>query len=85
MLFKIDKYIIKAFLPTFAICMFAVCGIYIVIDVIQKLDDFIEMGSKAFCDGRTLLCAYGAGICITTISGYNPDRSESGSCKVCKE
>ena len=48
MLFKIDKYIIKAFIPTFAICMFAVCGIYIVIDVIQKLDDFIEMGSKAF-------------------------------------
>ncbi|MFQ5686275.1 MAG: LptF/LptG family permease [Candidatus Scalindua sp.] len=48
MLFKIDKYIIKAFLPTFVICMFAVCGIYIVIDVIQKLDDFIEMGSKAF-------------------------------------
>jgi len=48
MLFKIDKYIIKAFVPTFIICMFAVCGIYIVVDVIQKLDDFIEMGSKAF-------------------------------------
>ncbi len=48
MLFKIDKYIIKTFVPTFIICMFAVCGVYIVIDVIQKLDDFIEMGSKAF-------------------------------------
>lgn len=48
MLFKIDKYIIRAFIPTFALCMFAICGIYIVVDAIQKLDDFIEMGSKAF-------------------------------------
>ena len=48
MLYKLDKYIIQAFIPAFIVCMFAVCGIYIVIDVIQKLDDFIEMGSKAF-------------------------------------
>ncbi len=48
MLFKIDKYIIKAFIPSFVICMFAICGIYIVVDAIQKIDDFIEMGSSAF-------------------------------------
>ncbi|GAX62683.1 permease [Candidatus Scalindua japonica] len=48
MLFKIDKYIIKAFVPSFIICMFAICGIYIVVDAIQKIDDFIEMGAKAF-------------------------------------
>jgi LPS export ABC transporter permease LptG len=27
--------------------MFAICGIYIVVDAIQKIDDFIEMGAKA--------------------------------------
>ncbi len=47
MLFKVDKYIVKAFIPSFIICMFAICGIYVVVDVIQKIDDFIEMGAKA--------------------------------------
>jgi LPS export ABC transporter permease LptG len=28
--------------------MFAICGISIVVDMIQKIDDFIEMGVKAF-------------------------------------
>lgn len=45
---KIDKYIVKAFVPSFIVCMFAICGIYIVVDAIQKIDDFIEMGAKAF-------------------------------------
>ncbi len=45
---KIDKYIVKAFVPSFIVCMFAICGIYIVVDAIQKIDDFIEMGIKAF-------------------------------------
>jgi len=48
MFYKIDKYIVKAFVPSFIICMFAICGIYIVVDAIQKIDDFIEMGAKAF-------------------------------------
>ncbi len=48
MISKIDKYIVKAFVPSFIVCMFAICGIYIVVDVIQKIDDFIEMGAKAF-------------------------------------
>ncbi len=48
MVYKIDKYIVKAFVPSFIICMFAICGIYIVVDAIQKIDDFIEMGVKAF-------------------------------------
>ncbi len=48
MVYKIDKYIIKSFVPSFIICMFAICGIYIVVDAIQKIDDFIEMGTKAF-------------------------------------
>jgi lipopolysaccharide export system permease protein len=47
MLFKIDKYIAKSFIPSFIVCMFAICGIYVVVDVIQKIDDFIEMGAKA--------------------------------------
>ncbi len=48
MVSKIDKYIVKAFVPSFVVCMFAICGIYIVVDAIQKIDDFIEMGIKAF-------------------------------------
>ncbi len=48
MVYKIDKYIVKAFVPSFIICMFSICGIYIVVDAIQKIDDFIEMGVKAF-------------------------------------
>ncbi len=47
MLFRIDKYIIKTFIPCFIVCMFAICGIYIVIDALQNLEDFIELGSKA--------------------------------------
>lgn len=47
-LLKIDKYIIGTFIPYFFVCMFAICGIYIVVDILQNLDDFIEMGSKAF-------------------------------------
>lgn len=47
MLVKIDKYVITSFVPTFFLCMFAICGLYIVADVLQKLDDYIEMGSKA--------------------------------------
>ena len=53
MLLKIDKYIVKSFIPTFLLCVLAICGIYIVIDGLQRLDDFIEMGAKAF-----LLAAY---------------------------
>jgi Predicted permeases len=48
MVYKIDKYIIKSFVPSFVVCMFAICGIYIVVDAIQKIDDFIEMGAKSF-------------------------------------
>ncbi len=48
MLLRIDKYIVKTFIPTFFLCMFAICGIYIVVDALQKLDDLIELGSKAF-------------------------------------
>jgi len=48
MFYQIDKYIVKAFVPSFIICMFAICGIYIVVDAIQKINDFIEMGVNAF-------------------------------------
>ncbi|MCP5003966.1 MAG: YjgP/YjgQ family permease [Planctomycetes bacterium] len=47
-LLKIDKYIVVTFIPYFLICMFAICGIYIVVDVLINLDDFVEMGSRAF-------------------------------------
>ncbi len=48
MLYKIDKYIIRAFVPSFLLCMLAICGIYIVVDTLLRLDDFIELGPKAF-------------------------------------
>ncbi len=47
-LLKIDRYIVTTFIPYFFVCMFAICGIYIVVDLLQNLDDFIEMGSRAF-------------------------------------
>lgn len=48
MLYRIDKYIIMTFIPSFFLCMFAICGIYIFVDMLQNLDDFIELGPKAF-------------------------------------
>ena len=48
---RLDRYIIRAFIPTFALCLFVIVSLYIIIDLLQKLDDLIELGSSAFTLG----------------------------------
>ncbi|MGR3320122.1 MAG: LptF/LptG family permease [Candidatus Anammoxibacter sp.] len=48
---RLDRYIIRAFIPTFALCLFVIVSLYIIIDLIQKLDELIELGGKAFTLG----------------------------------
>jgi len=45
---RLDKYILKSFLPTFFLCLLIISGTYIIIDLLQKLDDFLKMGLNAF-------------------------------------
>lgn len=44
---RLDRYIIMAFIPSFLICLFVITGLYVVIDLLQKLDELIELGDKA--------------------------------------
>lgn len=48
---RLDRYVIRAFIPTFALCLFVITSLYILIDLLQKLDDLIELGDKAFVLG----------------------------------
>lgn len=48
---RLDNYILRAFIPTFFICLIIISGIYIIVDLFQKLEDFLEMGSNAFSTG----------------------------------
>ncbi|MBM4064473.1 MAG: YjgP/YjgQ family permease [Planctomycetes bacterium] len=48
---RLDNYILRAFIPTFFLCLLIISGIYIIIDLLQKLDDFLEMGGEAFITG----------------------------------
>ena len=34
---RLDNYILKAFIPTFFMCLLIISGIYIVVDLLQKL------------------------------------------------
>lgn len=45
---RLDRYIIRAFIPSFFLCLFIITSLYVVIDLLQKLDDLIEIGSPAF-------------------------------------
>jgi lipopolysaccharide export system permease protein len=42
----IDRYLLRQFAQTFAICFFSLTGLYIVIDGFGNLEEFIEYGKK---------------------------------------
>ncbi len=48
---RLDNYIIKAFIPTFFMCLLIISGIYIIADLLQKLGEFVDMGGDAFGTG----------------------------------
>lgn len=48
---RLDNYILKAFIPTFFLCLLIISGIYIVVDLLQKLGEFVDMGGEAFNTG----------------------------------
>ncbi|KKO17922.1 MAG: hypothetical protein DCC43_06290 [Candidatus Brocadia sp.] len=48
---RLDNYILKAFIPTFFICLLIISGIYIIADLLQKLGEFVDMGGDAFGTG----------------------------------
>lgn len=48
---RLDNYILKAFIPTFFMCLLIISGIYIVVDLLQKLGEFVEMGGDALATG----------------------------------
>ncbi|MDR4507290.1 MAG: LptF/LptG family permease [Candidatus Brocadiaceae bacterium] len=48
---RLDKYILRAFFPTFFICLLIISGTYIIIDLLQRLEDFLELGGTAFVTG----------------------------------
>ncbi|MFN3530952.1 MAG: LptF/LptG family permease [Candidatus Brocadia sp.] len=48
---RLDNYILKAFIPTFFMCLLIISGIYIIVDLLQKLGEFVEMGGEAFGTG----------------------------------
>lgn len=45
---RLDRYLLKAFFPTFFLCLLIISGTYVIIDLLQKLDDFLEMGINSF-------------------------------------
>ncbi len=44
---RLDRYIIRSFIPAFFLCLFIITSLYIVIDLLQKIDGLIELGNKA--------------------------------------
>ena len=48
---RLDNYVLKAFIPTFFMCLLIISGIYVVVDLLQKLGEFVEMGGEAFSTG----------------------------------
>ncbi|MDQ1273422.1 MAG: lipopolysaccharide export system permease protein [Planctomycetota bacterium] len=48
---RLDNYIVKAFIPTFFMCLLSICGIYIIVDLLQKLGEFVDMGGDALNTG----------------------------------
>ncbi|MGQ3684877.1 MAG: LptF/LptG family permease [Candidatus Loosdrechtia sp.] len=51
MLSRLDSYILRAFIPMFFLCLLIISGIYVIIDLLQKLGDFLDMGGRAFSTG----------------------------------
>ena len=48
---RLDNYILKAFIPTFFMCLLIISGIYVIVDLLQKLGEFVDMGGEAFGTG----------------------------------
>ena len=48
---RLDNYILKAFIPTFFMCLLIISGIYIIVDLLQKLGEFVDMVGEAFGTG----------------------------------
>ncbi len=44
---KLDKYLILTFLPALCISAFMLLGIYLIVDIFQKLDDLLALEDKA--------------------------------------
>lgn len=44
---RLDRYLIRTFIPSFLVCSFIFLGIYLVVDIFQKLDDLFALGDKA--------------------------------------
>ncbi|HHT9129999.1 MAG TPA: LptF/LptG family permease [Candidatus Brocadiaceae bacterium] len=48
---RLDNYILRAFIPTFFMCLIIISGIYVIVDLLQKLGEFVDMGGEAFSTG----------------------------------
>ena len=48
---RLDRYIIRSFIPTFLLALFIITSLYIIIDLLQKLDDLIELGENGLTLG----------------------------------
>lgn len=48
---RLDNYLLRTFIPTFFLCLIIISGIYIVVDLLQKLGEFVDMGEDAFSTG----------------------------------
>jgi lipopolysaccharide export system permease protein len=44
----ISRYVLKHFLPIFALALFAFVGLYLIIDFFEKIDDVLEEGASLF-------------------------------------
>jgi len=55
MLRKLDRYIITSFLPDFFVSAFALSGIFVVVDLFQRLGDFIDL---QFTQAFVTVCRY---------------------------
>lgn len=45
---KIDRYLIVSFIPAFCLTAFILLGLYMVIDIFQKMDDLLALEDEAF-------------------------------------
>ncbi|MHC4197522.1 MAG: LptF/LptG family permease, partial [Planctomycetota bacterium] len=44
---KLDKYMILTFLPALCITAFILLGLYLIVDIFQKLDDLLSLEDRA--------------------------------------
>ncbi len=46
MLRKLDQYVLSSFIPDFFVTLFAMAGMFVVVDLFQNLGDFVQLGFK---------------------------------------